>query len=165
MPYLLRLILYRLIIFKPASYISCPICFGKIFLSDCFASSPMFLTMQIIHDKKTGALIRLCHLIRQLKTLYHQPPNFILQTSRYLSLCHKEPAQGTQSPLLGAFLVFRWFFMAWGSQRPRSDSTPLQAVVSDSAFSVPPQQLITNDGGIIEIGAEVQVSSGDYFRL
>ena len=24
---------------------------------------------------------------------------------------HKEPAQGTQSPLLGAFLVFRWFFM------------------------------------------------------
>ena len=29
-------------------------------------------------------------------------------------LCHKEPAQGTQSPLLGAFLAFRWFFMAWG---------------------------------------------------
>ena len=27
-------------------------------------------------------------------------------------LCHKEPAQGTQSPLLGAFLAFRWFFMA-----------------------------------------------------
>ena len=36
----------------------------------------------------------------------------------------------------------------------------IKAVVSDSAFSVPPQQLITNDGGIIEIGAEVQVSSG-----
>ena len=27
--------------------------------------------------------------------------------------------------------------------------------VGDSAFSVPPQQLITHDGGIIEIGAEV----------
>ena len=27
-------------------------------------------------------------------------------------LFHKEPAQGTQSPLLGAFLAFRWFFMA-----------------------------------------------------
>ena len=27
-------------------------------------------------------------------------------------LCHKKPAQGTQSPLLGAFLAFRWFFMA-----------------------------------------------------
>ena len=26
--------------------------------------------------------------------------------------CHKEPAQDTQSPLLGAFLAFRWFFMA-----------------------------------------------------
>ena len=25
-------------------------------------------------------------------------------------LCHKELAQGTQSPQLGAFLVFRWFF-------------------------------------------------------
>ena len=31
----------------------------------------------------------------------------------------------------------------------------IKAIVSDSAFSVPPQQLITNDGGIIEIGAEV----------
>ena len=27
-------------------------------------------------------------------------------------LCHKEPAQGTQSPLIGAFLAFRWFFTA-----------------------------------------------------
>ena len=27
-------------------------------------------------------------------------------------LCHKEPAQGTQSSLPWAFLVFRWFFMA-----------------------------------------------------
>ena len=27
-------------------------------------------------------------------------------------LCHKEPAQGTQRPLLGAFLAFRWFFIA-----------------------------------------------------
>ena len=28
-------------------------------------------------------------------------------------LCHKEPAQGTQSPLLGrGFLAFCWFFMA-----------------------------------------------------
>ena len=27
-------------------------------------------------------------------------------------LCHKEPAQGTQSPLLGVFLAFHWFFMA-----------------------------------------------------
>ena len=27
--------------------------------------------------------------------------------------------------------------------------------VGDAAFSVPPQQLITHDGGIIEIGAEV----------
>ena len=25
---------------------------------------------------------------------------------------HKEPAQDTQSPLLGAFLAFRWFFIA-----------------------------------------------------
>ena len=30
--------------------------------------------------------------------------------------------------------------------------------MSDSAFSVPPQQLITNDGGIIEIGAEVSTA-------
>ena len=29
--------------------------------------------------------------------------------------------------------------------------------VGDAAFSVPPQQLITHDGGIIEIGAEVQM--------
>ena len=29
-------------------------------------------------------------------------------------LCHKEPAQGTQSPLLGEFLAFHWFFMAEG---------------------------------------------------
>ena len=28
--------------------------------------------------------------------------------------------------------------------------------VGDAAFSVPPQQLITHDGGIIEIGAEVR---------
>ena len=28
-------------------------------------------------------------------------------------LCHKEPAHGTQSPLLGAFLAFHWFFMVW----------------------------------------------------
>ena len=27
-------------------------------------------------------------------------------------LCHKEPAQGTQGPLIGKFLVFLWFFMA-----------------------------------------------------
>ena len=27
-------------------------------------------------------------------------------------LCHKEPAQDTKIPLLGAFLAFRWFFMA-----------------------------------------------------
>ena len=27
-------------------------------------------------------------------------------------LFHKKPAQGTQSPLLGAFLASRWFFMA-----------------------------------------------------
>jgi len=33
--------------------------------------------------------------------------------------------------------------------------------VSDSAFSVPPQQLITNDGGIIEIGAEIQYGITD----
>ena len=33
--------------------------------------------------------------------------------------------------------------------------------MSDSAFSVPPQQLITNDGGIIEIGAEVQYGITD----
>ena len=26
-------------------------------------------------------------------------------------LCHKEPAQGTQTPLQGAFLAFHWFFM------------------------------------------------------
>ena len=29
-------------------------------------------------------------------------------------LCHKDTAQGTQSPLLGAFLAFRWFFIAQG---------------------------------------------------
>ena len=34
----------------------------------------------------------------------------------------------------------------------------IKAIVSDSAFSVPPQQLITNDGGIIEIGAEVSTA-------
>ena len=27
-------------------------------------------------------------------------------------LCHKEPAPGTKTPLLGAFLAFHWFFMA-----------------------------------------------------
>ena len=27
-------------------------------------------------------------------------------------LCHKEPAQGTQSPLLGALIAFRWIVMA-----------------------------------------------------
>ena len=31
----------------------------------------------------------------------------------------------------------------------------IKAVVSDSAFSVPPQQLITNDGGIIEVKIEI----------
>ena len=34
----------------------------------------------------------------------------ILATPAFL--CHKEPAQVTQSLLLGAFLAFRWFFMA-----------------------------------------------------
>ena len=29
-------------------------------------------------------------------------------------LCHKEPAQGTKSPLLGAFLTFHWFFITKG---------------------------------------------------
>ena len=29
-----------------------------------------------------------------------------------LSFTHKDTAQGTQSPLLRAFLAFRWFFMA-----------------------------------------------------
>ena len=33
----------------------------------------------------------------------------------------------------------------------------IKAVVSDSAFSVPPQQLITNDGGIIEVKMEIGV--------
>jgi len=33
--------------------------------------------------------------------------------------------------------------------------------VGDAAFSVPPQQLITHDGGIIEIGAEVQYAITD----
>ena len=102
MPYLLRLILDQLIIFKPASYIMSDLFSGNIFYPIVFASSPMFLTMQIIHNKKTGALIRLCHLIRQLKTLYHQTPtslhDFIFQTSRYLSLCHKEPVKGKKCP-------------------------------------------------------------------
>ena len=30
-------------------------------------------------------------------------------------LCHKEPAQGTQNSLLGAFLAFRWFHAQKGS--------------------------------------------------
>ena len=52
---------------------------------------------------------------------------------------------GAKGP--GRVLVFPWLDRC------------IKAVVSDSAFSVPPQQLITNDGGIIEIGAEVQVGS------
>jgi len=54
---------------------------------------------------------------------------------------------GAKGP--GRVLVFPWLDRC------------IKAVVSDSAFSVPPQQLITNDGGIIEIGAEVQYGITD----
>lgn len=37
--------------------------------------------------------------------------------------------------------------------------------VSNSAFSVPPQQLITHDGGIIEIGAEIHYAVTDCVAL
>jgi len=54
---------------------------------------------------------------------------------------------GAKGP--GRILIFPWLDRC------------IKAVVSDSAFSVPPQQLITNDGGIIEIGAEVQYGITD----
>ena len=54
---------------------------------------------------------------------------------------------GAKGP--GRVLVFPWLDRC------------IKATVSDSAFSVPPQQLITNDGGIIEIGAEVQYGITD----
>jgi len=54
---------------------------------------------------------------------------------------------GAKGP--GNVLVFPWL-------------DRFQAVdVGDAAFSVPPQQLITHDGGIIEIGAEVQYAITD----
>jgi len=58
---------------------------------------------------------------------------------------------GSRGP--GLVLIFPWI-----------DRT--QTVdVSNSAFSVPPQQLITHDGGIIEIGAEVQYVVSDCVAL
>jgi len=58
---------------------------------------------------------------------------------------------GSRGP--GRVLVFPWI-----------DRT--QTIdVSNSAFSVPPQQLITHDGGIIEIGAEVHYAVTDCVAL
>merc|ERR1712106_485178 len=54
---------------------------------------------------------------------------------------------GAKGP--GRVLVFPWLDRC------------VRADVSASAFSVPPQQLITNDGGIIEIGAEIQYGITD----
>jgi hypothetical protein len=54
---------------------------------------------------------------------------------------------GAKGP--GRVLVFPWLDRC------------VTADVSASAFSVPPQQLITNDGGIIEIGAEIQYGITD----
>lgn len=54
---------------------------------------------------------------------------------------------GAKGP--GTVLVFPWL--------DRFQSVD----VGDAAFSVPPQQLITHDGGIIEIGAEVQYAITD----
>jgi len=54
---------------------------------------------------------------------------------------------GARGP--GRVLVFPWLDR-W-----------VTADISASAFSVPPQQLITNDGGIIEIGAEIQYGITD----
>ena len=44
-----------------------------------------------------------------------------------LLLCHKEPAQDTQSPLLGAFLAFHWFFHAqkWSIKVTTSSQTSI----------------------------------------
>jgi len=54
---------------------------------------------------------------------------------------------GAKGP--GRVLVFPWLDRC------------VRADISASAFSVPPQQLITNDGGIIEIGAEIQYGITD----
>lgn len=54
---------------------------------------------------------------------------------------------GAKGP--GRVLIFPWLDRC------------VTADVSASAFSVPPQQLITNDGGIIEIGAEIQYGITD----
>jgi putative sterol carrier protein len=58
---------------------------------------------------------------------------------------------GSRGP--GRVLTFPWI-----------DRT-LTIDVSNSAFSVPPQQLITHDGGIIEIGAEVHYAVTDCVAL
>ena len=51
----------------------------------------------------------------------------------------------------GRVLVFPWLDR-W-----------VTADISASAFSVPPQQLITNDGGIIEIGKEdTEIAEENY---
>ena len=46
-------------------------------------------------------------------------PDLALKVLKYFQsdatpdlLCHKAPAQGIQSPVLGVFLAFYWFFMA-----------------------------------------------------
>ena len=36
----------------------------------------------------------------------------IFPLSRHAQISNKEPAEGTQSPLLGVYLAFRWFFQA-----------------------------------------------------
>merc|ERR1719244_600859 len=56
--------------------------------------------------------------------------------------------------MIGAKGPGRVLFFPWLDRCVTAD-------VSASAFSVPPQQLITNDGGIIEIGAEIQYGITD----
>ena len=64
---------------------------------------------------------------------------------------HHHHHQSAAGP--GTVLVFPWL--------DRFQSVD----VGDAAFSVPPQQLITHDGGIIEIGREQLAKNGQQFRV
>ena len=56
---------------------------------------PLLVATMVLQGDKS----RLCSMINPFRAW--KPP-----------LCHKDTAQGTQNPLLGAFPAFRWFFMA-----------------------------------------------------
>ena len=78
-------------------------------------------------------------------------------------LFNKEPAQGTQSPLLGAFLAFHWFFMAqkdsWHPCRERLYYRGPPSRLPEQPGYIPPAEA----PALGELAGSLQVGGGGGF--